>query len=403
MTTSEPIKLACHHCGAVFQRVPLAPGEWARCTRCDTTLESHSAFSCSAWLAVILGAVIALIFANVYPVATLVVQGTGQSATFLDAVWVTWQTGYEEIAALTILVGFLLPVVHLAVLLWLFVPLSLGRVPAGFETTLAVLDHLKPWCMIPVFLMATLVAVVKLVDLATLIPGVGLFATVVTAILITALSRLSDEKIRLLAHDEGLNVPHAPLPPAPSPAGIARSWALLTAAVVLYFPANLLPVMTLDVMGSRDSPTIMGSVIELWHLGSWDIALVVFIASVFVPTMKIALMAVLLYLTQRKSELHLKQRTRLYAVIEFVGQWSMLDVFVVILLAALGRFGSLFTIEPGAGAAAFGGVVVLTMLAAMGFDPRLAWRLAGHRRHVSSAAASAHPREINTQVTGPNP
>ena len=123
-------------------------------------------------------------------------------------------------------------------------------------------------------------------------------------------------------------------------------------------------------------------------LGSWDIALVVFIASVAVPIFKIVALSTLVYLAQVRSTSQLKQRTQLYKVVEFIGQWSMLDVFVVILLSALGRFGNLLTIKPSGGAAAFGCVVILTMLAAMGFDPRLAWRRAGHRRHLSSEHAN---------------
>jgi paraquat-inducible protein A len=136
-------------------------------------------------------------------------------------------------------------------------------------------------------------------------------------------------------------------------------------------------------MGSVSSHTILGGVIELWHMGSWDIALVVFIASVVVPLFKLIALGVLVFLTQQRAGIKLRERTHMYVIVEFIGQWSMLDVFVVILLSALGHFGSLLSIQPGGGAAAFGGVVILTMLAAMGFDPRLAWRLAGHRKHLS--------------------
>jgi paraquat-inducible protein A len=385
---SAQAELACHHCGAVYRRVPLAPGQWARCVRCNELLESEGLFTPGAWLAVILGALVSLALANAFPVATLVVQGSDQSTTFLHAVLVTWDAGYPEVAILTVLVGFLLPVLHLFLLLWLFVPLSLGRVPLFFETLLTLLDQVRHWCMVPVFLLGCLVAIVKLVQLATLIPGVGLFATVATAILITSLGRLTGHRIRLMAQDLGLAVKPEPLPPTPTPLSISRTWALLIAAIALYFPANLLPVMYISAINGDGGHTIVGGVIELWQMGSWYIAMVVFVASVFVPVFKIALLSTLVYLTQRKSALGLRRRTRLYRLVESIGQWSMLDVFVVILLAALGKFGSLLNIEPRLGAAAFGGVVVLTMLAAMQFDPRLAWRYAGHRRHVANVVVS---------------
>jgi len=379
---SAQAELACHHCGAVYRRVPLDPGQWARCIRCNELLESAGLFTPKAWLAVILGALVSLALANAFPVATLVVQGSHQSTTFLHAVMVTWYAGFPEVSILTVLVGFVLPVVHLCLLLWLFIPLTFGRVPLFFDTLLPVLDQIKHWCMVPVFLLGCLVAIVKLVQLATLIPGVGLFATLATAVLITSLGRLNGHRIRLMAQDLGLAVKSEELPPPPSPLSITRTWALLVAAVALYFPANLLPVMYISAITGDEGHTIVGGVIELWQMGSWDIALVVFIASVFVPVFKIILLSTLIYLTQRKSDVGLRRRTRLYRLVESIGQWSMLDVFVVILLAALGKFGALLDIEPGPGAAAFGGVVVLTMLAAMQFDPRLAWRYSGHRRHA---------------------
>jgi len=378
----RPFTLSCHHCGVVYQRPHLNPGEWSTCERCGSTLETYAVFSAHAWLAVLIATFLTFILANAYPVATLVVQGTGQAASFIDAVVITWRSGYPEVAALTFAVGFLLPVFHLSVLIWIFGALSFGRLPVGFNSALHLLDHLKPWCMVPVFLMGILVSVVKLVSLATLIPGIGLFATVVAAILITSLSRLNSDKIRAMAFDLELPTSSAALKKAPSPSLIMRTWALMLGAAILYIPANLLPIMRISVLGDESAHTILGGVIELWQMGSWDIALVVFIASVVVPLFKLIAMTALVLMTQRRTGIKLKERTHLYVMVEFIGQWSMLDVFVVILLSALGQFGSLLTIVPGGGAAAFGGVVVLTMIAAMGFDPRLAWRLAGYRRHL---------------------
>lgn len=382
--------LSCHHCGVAYQRPRLNPGEWATCERCDSVLETYAVFPVGAWLAVLIATVITFTFANAFPVATLIVQGAGQAASFIDAVVITWRSGYPEVAALTFSVGFLLPAFHLGLLIWIFGPLSLGRMPLYFESAIHLIDLLKPWCMVPVFLMGILVSVVKLVSLASLIPGIGLFATVASAILITALSRLNADKIRAMAHDLNLPVSSAPLKKPPSPSLIMRTWALMLGAVFLYIPANLLPIMKVSVLGSESAHTILGGVIELWHMGSWDIALVVFIASVVVPLFKLIALAILVFLTQQRIGRKLKERTHLYVMVEFIGQWSMLDVFVVILLSALGQFGSILTIEPGGGAAAFGGVVVLTMIAAMGFDPRLAWRLAGHRRHIRRADAPVH-------------
>jgi len=157
------------------------------------------------------------------------------------------------------------------------------------------------------------------------------------------------------------------------PNSVARTWALLIAAGIMYLPANLLPIMeTSSLFGSQDD-TIMSGVIYLWHSGSWDLALVVFIASIMVPLLKLIALTLLLISVQRRSVWQPVQRTRLYRLVELVGRWSMLDIYVVTILAALVQIGSLATIKAGPAAMAFGAVVVLTMFAAMQFDPRLIW------------------------------
>ncbi|MCL7462753.1 paraquat-inducible protein A [Pseudomonas sp. NW5] len=157
------------------------------------------------------------------------------------------------------------------------------------------------------------------------------------------------------------------------PNSIARTWALLLTAALLYIPANLLPIMNVSLFG-RDSPaTIMGGVIELIHAGMLPIAAVVFVASILVPSFKLLGIALLLYSVQRHQVMSARQRIIMYRFIEWIGRWSMLDIFVIAILVALVRFGNLASIEAGAGALAFAAVVILTMLAAITFDPRLIW------------------------------
>ena len=154
---------------------------------------------------------------------------------------------------------------------------------------------------------------------------------------------------------------------------IRNTWALLLAAVALYLPANVLPIMTVTSLGNTQSDTIMSGVIYFLKHGDWPLALIIFVASVLVPLLKMIALAYLLLSVQRRSPLRRNQRTRLYRVTELVGRWSMVDVFVVALMAALVQVGELATIEPAAGAVAFASVVILTMLAAMALDPRLIW------------------------------
>jgi paraquat-inducible protein A len=161
---------------------------------------------------------------------------------------------------------------------------------------------------------------------------------------------------------------------ARKPQSLQRTAAYLVAAAVLYLPANTLPIMaTASTLAGRESHTILGGIIELWHTGSWDLALIVFIASIAVPILKIAALTLLAFTALRKSRWRQAERAKLYRVLETVGHWSMLDVFVVVLLVGMVRFGAFANVEPGPGLLAFGGVVVLTMLASASFDPRLIW------------------------------
>jgi paraquat-inducible protein A len=157
------------------------------------------------------------------------------------------------------------------------------------------------------------------------------------------------------------------------PNSLARTWALLLTSFILYLPANLLPIMTVHTLGNGQPDTIMSGVMTLIRLQMWPIAAVVFVASILVPTFKLVGIGLLLYSVQRHLPMSPRQRIYMYRFIEWIGRWSMLDIFVIAILVALVNFGHLATIEAGYGAIAFATVVILTMLAALAFDPRLIW------------------------------
>jgi len=415
---TEPL-IACEHCGNIFRRHILQQGETATCARCGTVLWRYCGISLSSWLALSLTGLIVFVVANAYPVIGMSVQGMTREASLLNAVSMTWSQGYMMTAIMTGLAGFGVPLAYLIVLLWVLFPLRVGREPVGFRPIMRLLGALRPWSMVPVFLLGVLVSVVKLAGMASVSPEPGLFAFGILTILLTLLDRLSPHALWRYAEQMGvvpIYVPHREpdhvltgchvcgqvqsvpgqaglhaegehhdgeshdcirchaVMHARKPASLTRTWALLLAAAALYVPANVLPIMNIKSVFLGDSGhTILGGVVELWQTGSWDIALIVFVASIVVPLTKMLALAALASSVQRGSRFNLRQRTRLYEMIEFIGQWSMLDVFVVILLAALAHFQGLMEISAGPAAGAFGLVVVLTMLAAMSFDPRIAW------------------------------
>jgi len=163
-------------------------------------------------------------------------------------------------------------------------------------------------------------------------------------------------------------------------ASLQRTWALVVAAAICYVPANLLPVLTTNTLRSSESDTVLGGVIYLYTTGSWPLALIVLIASVMIPVGKLGALAYLLISIQRGSVEGSRKRTRVFRAVEFIGRWSMLDVFVIAFVVALVQLPPAMTAQPGPGVPFFAAVVVLTMFAALSFDPRLIWGGFAERR-----------------------
>lgn len=415
--------IACDMCAAIHRRQPLQADETASCSRCGAALWRHSRLAPAGWLAIALTALIMFWIANAYPIAAMSVQGRVQQATLFQALVLTWQQGRPGVALMSGLTACVLPLLQILLLTWVLAGLAQARRVPGFALALRWLGLLRPWCMVPVFVLGIVVAVVKLAGMAAVAPAPGLIGYAVLTVLLTMLGRLSPHVLWRMAETAGACPTTLGEPPvgavrtgchvcgqvqslpltadvvhscvrcaAPvhlrKPDHIARTWALLIAATLLYIPANILPVMNVGSVLGNSSHTILGGVIQLWGMGSWDLAVIVFIASVAVPMTKLLALATLLILLQRGSTNNLPQRTRMYQMVEFIGQWSMLDVYVVILLAALANFQGLMTVSAGGGATAFGLVVVLTMLAAMSFDPRRAWDLAAQDQEAPSDDAA---------------
>jgi len=157
------------------------------------------------------------------------------------------------------------------------------------------------------------------------------------------------------------------------PNSLSKTWALTLAALILYIPANTLPIMTVVMWGDGHPDNIWSGVMTLLHADMWPLALLVFIASIFIPIAKLLTLLGLLISIHFKSRWRPRERTQLYRLTEFIGRWSMIDIFVIGILVALVQFGNAASVTPGMGALSFAAVVVLTMIAAHSFDPRLIW------------------------------
>ena len=406
MSMSEVI--ACHECD-LLQRAPEGEGA-VRCVRCNAPLFKNKPGSLERTLAYSLTAACLFALANAFPIVSLDLNGNHITTTLLGAVRTLSNEGMPELGIVVFLTTFLVPAAELAAILYLLLPLRFGRMLPGASQILGLLDHMHPWNMIEVFMLGVLVSLVKLTSYAHVVPGIALWSFAGLVIAMPAIAGTFDAHQlwrRIMAPATGSAA--APLPPTAAEAGwavchtcgmlsdpgrggahascprcgerlhlrkqnsVARTWALLIAAAILYIPANVLPVMNTSSLFGSERDTIMSGVVYLWTSGDPPLALLVFFASITVPGLKLIALSVLLVSVQRRSTWQPEQRARLYRLVEFVGRWSMLDIYVVTLMAALIQLQSLATIRPGPGAVAFCSVVVLTMFAAMSFDPRLIW------------------------------
>jgi len=350
---------------------------------------------------------ILFLIANLFPVVHLSMAGKTVAPTFPKALLLIWQQGYWGLSVMAGLVGFWLPLFQLIFQFWALGLIAREKpLPADFGVGLRALSHLEHWSMTAVLFLGLIVAIVKFAGIGHLTVAPGLYAFFALTFLLTGLSRITAGRLWRWAEDRDL-VPIATRQdlkayPAWSacthcgfvqssrssrcgrcaapvhkrkPNSRARVAALVLTACVFYIPANVLPVMELRSIMGTSAHTILGGVIQLWQLGSWDLALIVFIASIVVPITKLLALVILLIGRRWRGNEVQRQRNRIYDMVELIGQWSMLDVFVVVLMAALANFPGLSQIIPGAGALSFGIVVVLTMLAALSYDPRQGWDL----------------------------
>ena len=409
--------IACHECGTVHRLPAMGDDTVARCTACDARIFIRFEQSVPRTLALYLAALFLFLVANSFPIIAMSLEGQHNAATVLDSAKALYGDGMWPLALAVALAGVVLPLAKILGMLAILVPLQLGiRAPwivSGFRWV----ERMQPWSMMEVYLLGVIVAYVKLQDLATIHLGVAIIAFVGTILVLAAADARFDPHAiwrRLAAQaredvlapqpgttliaceqcDQLARVPadHAHAAPCPrcqsplhrrKPDSINRTWALILTATILYIPANLLPVLTVISFGRGAPSTIVGGVIELIHADMMPVALLVFFASIVVPVLKLMGLVFLVASVQLRWTSRLRDRTKLYRIIEGIGRWSMVDVFMTGILAALVALGNLATIAPGAGAVAFCAVVIVTILASMSFDPRLMWDARNERERTS--------------------
>lgn len=402
-----------------------------RCPRCRARIRRTDEARLQRVTAFALTAMIMFVIAQAYPIVELNMGGIRTEATLAGTVTALWTQGMWPAAILLACLTIILPFVDLLAQLYVLIPIRFGIVPPAFSGVLRMIYAIRPWCMLEVMLLGIFVTAIKISSNASVTPEAALFALVVLSLLLTSFVAFAPQALWSIAEalkshasrevtagrmdragqpasisTRGVFIvcrhchkiePYTPIPADHAhtghqdqaasrtcsrcgstiyrrkPHSLMRTWALLVAAALLYLPANMLPILhTTSILGERED-TIVSGVVHLWTSGDRAIAFVVVIASVLFPLFKLLALAWLAWTTQRESPWPPSRQMKLFRVVERLGRWSMLDVFVVATTITLVNFGPLATATVGWGITAFSAMVVLTMLAAMQFDPRLIW------------------------------
>jgi paraquat-inducible protein A len=419
---TEPALRECFGCG-LFQIVPgLAPDTRSDCVRCGTALRRTRRDPMTRALALTCTALV--LFAVVWlgllmKVSTFGIQHT---TTLISGPVELVRHGLWPLALVVFFTTAIAPFAKFAGTLYVLVGLRMSRPPPYLRSVFLLARRMGIWAMLEVLLLGVFVAYTKLGDLAHIDLGPAVYALGALMVVAVWADAVLDpdavwEEIERRGQtyrpmpavpplDFGpdaigceacglVNIPHGhgarclrcgSVLHARKPDSLNRTWAFVFAAAILYIPANYYPVLTVIQLGAGQPSTILGGVEELLASHMYPLALLVFFASIMVPLFKliglaIMLMATMLVTTEMGASILLPQRTKLYYVVAWIGRWSMVDIFMESLLGALVQFGSVVTIAPGVGAVAFCGVVILTMFAAEGFDPRLMWDAAARNAH----------------------
>ena len=401
ISTGEVI--SCHECDHYHRYVPIPAGATASCDYCGSELYKNLPNSLNRALALYMTAFILFLIANFFPFLSLTLGGRVVENVLLSGGWAMYEMGMGDLGLLIFMTSIGFPLITILGMLYLLVPVKFGVLPPEAGRIYRYAEAVTPWSLVSVFMLGVLIAIVKLQDIANVIIGVSFFA-LTGLLIIYAAARANfdpddiwslmpyknpredelDDNVRylnchtcgLLSVEEG---EHQSCPRCTTPLhhrkvnSIESTWALLFAAAVLIIPANVYPVMTVIRFGQGEPNTILSGVVHLVEGGMWGLALIVFVASIVVPVLKLIVLSFLLISVQKKSLWRPRDRTLLFRVTEVVGAWSMVDIFLVGLLSALVSLDALSTISPGIGASFFAAVVVVTMFAAHQFDPRLIW------------------------------
>lgn len=434
---TEPALRECFGCGQ-FQIAPaLGPDMRSDCVRCGVALRQTRHDPLGRGLALTAGALVLFAVAWLAMLMKVSTAGIEHTTKLISGPIELVDRGLWPLALVVAFVTAIAPLGKFAGTLYVLIGLRMSRPPPNLRGVFLFARKMGIWAMMEVLLLGVFVAYTKLGDLVNIDVGPAVYALgLLTVVTVWADTVLDPDAVWEAIERCGQT--HSTMPAVPpldfhpdmigceacglvslpaghdakcprcgsalharKPQSLHRTWAFVFAGAILYIPANYYPVLTVVQLGAGQPSTILGGVEELLASKMYPLALLVFFASILVPMFKliglaVMLMATMLVATQTDAAVLLRQRTRLYYVVAWIGRWSMVDIFMESLLGALVQFGSVVTIEPGVGAVAFCGVVIITIFAAEGFDPRLMWDAAARNPHRPLALWRAPARPVAT-------
>ena len=417
-TLAAARRQACPQCDLLLASIEPKPGHLARCPRCGCVLASSSDSPVTTTLLLCLTGIIIYFPTILSPILSMNFLWMKESGTIVASVTEMLKADYPLVSLAVLLMVVVFPALLLTSLGLVSLAIKLRRVNRSTARLLRFALALEEWTMVDVFLVGILVTIFKMTDSAEIQFGGGFLACLALALTLISISTVCDHRLfwRRLGHRSPDYSPDR-LPkvmasssamPAPPPltateaglilcpvchqlqqpgsackrcggqlhrrhGGLAGCWAFLITAALLLLPANLLPIMEVESLGQTSSSTIIGGILYFFDEGNYLIGMIIFIASVLVPIIKIVALATLLITAQGWHPVMLREKTALYRFITFIGRWSMLDIFVIALLNAMVQFGILSSVRVAPAATWFCLVVAITMLATHYFDPRLMW------------------------------
>ena len=385
-----------------------------RCGRCRKSFRrahSHSITWSTALVATGLLFYLILISA---PLLEVMFYNRQRWSTVTTGLQMMENSGFSLLASVIFLTAILVPLVKLCGLFIVFIGLHLRKPPRWIVPIFRHIKSLNAWSMAEIFLLGFLVAYTRLQQLVHVHIEIAAFALIGLVLSMVSIDTMLDPEdvweemaLKRLTHSHqnkenthntipawvGCSVCHQANDARTKscfrcgavlhhrkPESIKRTWALVISALVLYIPANIFPILQITKLKHIEGYTIWGGIADFLRTGAWPLALLVFVASMVVPFFKIVSLIFMLTTTHRRTTTTLLRRTRLYRFIDFIGRWSMIDIFMLSILVGLVQFGQLAQVSSGQGALCFAAVVILTMCAVLSFDPRLMWDAAANRR-----------------------